>query len=199
MNRILHFNRFKNRYFAMRHGESKANLSLTVCGNPAVGIHNYGLTHGGRRQVRESVRGYKGLNSEVLIYSSDFLRARQTAKIVAETLGVSLEDVVLEPRLRERFFGEYEGKVEFNYGTIYEQERNGRLNNSVEVIEDILFRTSQLIADLEALYDRKKIVLVSHGDPLMILQTAFLGIDNSRYRQVPYMGNGKIRELVLIH
>jgi len=199
MNRILRLARLKNRYFAIRNGESEANLISLVCGNPQVGVHNYGLTPNGREQVRESTRNYKGLSSGVLIYSSDFLSSRQTAKIVAETLGVGLDKIVLEPGLRERFFGKYERSVGFDYETVYKQEKNGLLNNDVESKESVLDRTSQVVADLEDLYDKKKIVLVSHGDPLIILQTAFIGMSLSGYRHLPYIGNGQIRELVLIH
>lgn len=191
MNRIWKKHRLKNRYFAIRHGESKANLSFTVCGDPKIGIDNYGLTPNGRRQVRESVTRFRGLNPDVLIYSSDFLRTKQSSKIIAETLRIAQQYIVLEPGLRERFFGEYEGLAGFDYEDVYNQEK--------ETIESVLYRTSQVIADLEDLYDRKRMVLVSHADPIMILQTAFLGIDPYRYRQLPCIGNSEIRELVLIH
>ena len=49
------------------------------------------------------------LDANTLIYSSDFARARQTAELARELLGAP--DVQLTHNLRERSFGELEGRI----------------------------------------------------------------------------------------
>ena len=61
----------------------------------------------------------------------------------------------------------------------------------------MLDRTTALIADLERRYSGRHILLVSHGDPLQILQAGFLRIDPSRHRSLPAIETAEIRRLHL--
>ncbi|CBJ29761.1 conserved unknown protein [Ectocarpus siliculosus] len=75
----------KNRYYALRHGQSVANMEGIISSNPKVGSVKHGLTSNGRSQARVAATalieavGRDRLDSLVFV-SSEFLRARQTAE-----------------------------------------------------------------------------------------------------------------------
>ena len=87
-----------NRYVALRHGESEANVQGIILSDPARGVPGDGLTDAGKGQVRASIAS-SDLDANTLIYSSDFARAHQTAELAPELLGAP--EVRLIPSLRE--------------------------------------------------------------------------------------------------
>jgi len=87
--------------FLARHGETEWNRIGRWQGRTDIPLSEVGRAQARTLAGRLSDRGV----SE--IFSSDLSRARETAEIVAETLGVSR--VSLDPRLRERGFGCFEG------------------------------------------------------------------------------------------
>jgi len=117
MNHLSGGHRLANRYHAMRHGQSKANVAGVIVS----GIENdrrgdWGLSELGREQVLAAARDC-GLPPDTLICSSDFARARQTAEIVRERLGAP--PVVVAAALRERCFGDLEGSATPNYARVW--------------------------------------------------------------------------------
>ncbi|MBX6395401.1 MAG: histidine phosphatase family protein, partial [Alicyclobacillaceae bacterium] len=84
----------------VRHGETVWNREQRLQGHQDIP-----LTDKGREQARAVARR---LSTEPwdLVYSSDLSRARETAEIIAKHCGVR---VVTDPRLRERFYGRFEG------------------------------------------------------------------------------------------
>ena len=109
------------------------------------------------------------------LYSSDLLRARQTAAPLAEMLGVT---PILRPELRERNLGPAVGKsVQWLRENLEVQERT---------VDDRLFREAESRRDawnrLRPFYDEimqspeENIILVSHGDLLSIFNAMFLGL-----------------------
>lgn len=75
----------RNRYFALRHGQSESNVEGVISSDPAVGTVRHQLTTEGRLQARRAatrlldVVGREDLDSLVFV-SSDFTRAKQTAE-----------------------------------------------------------------------------------------------------------------------
>src|SRR6187402_1313873 len=87
--------------FLARHGETEWNRIGRWQGRTDIPLSEVGRAQARTLAGRLSDRGV----SE--IFSSDLSRARETAEIVASTLGVAR--VSLDPRLRERGFGCFEG------------------------------------------------------------------------------------------
>jgi len=56
-------------------------------------------------------------------------------------------------------------------------------------------RLTQLLDDLERRWRDKKIVLVSHGDPLQVLQTILLGLKCNQHRSLPHLENAELRKI----
>lgn len=190
--------RYKNHYFALRHGKSKANELGIVLSHPDDGIPNYGLVEEGRKQVRlavEAARKNQILGNDTIIVTSDFRRTRETAEIASSALGALT--VILEPRLRERFFGAWDKQQNSAYQKVWDDDvaQPGHTNHQVESTEEVLRRTAGLIQELEDRYRERTILLVSHGDALQILQTTFAGVPSHLHRSLPHLETAEIRRL----
>ena len=206
MNHLSGLDRLANNFSVMRHGQSKANVEGIIVSrveNDRSG--DYGLTELGRKQALTAAQGC-GLPAGTLIFSSDFARARQTARIVRDHLGAV--DVVLAQALRERCFGAWEGTSTDNYARVWAADEagtgeagatqpDGGQPDGVEPASAVLDRATALVADLERRYSGRDILLVSHGDTLQILQAGFLRMDPSRHRSLPALETAEIRQLRL--
>jgi broad specificity phosphatase PhoE len=213
MEQLSHLDHLANRYFGMRHGESKANVSgIIVSSIETDRSGDYGLSERGRRQAAEAARSC-GLSDQTVIRSSDFARAWQTAQIVSEQIGAA--EVAAARELRERSFGELEGSPATEYARVWTADQaeqagqagqagqavaatspaRGPVPGGVEPVSAVLDRAVALIGELERLHSGRDILLVSHGDTLAILQAGFLGMEPSRHRSVPPFGTAEIRPL----
>jgi probable phosphoglycerate mutase len=205
MNQLSDLDQLGNRYFGMRHGESKANVAgLIVSRIETDRSGDYGLSERGRLQTAEAAR-ICGLTARTVICSSDFARAWQTAQIVRERIGA--DEVVAAEALRERSFGELDGSPATGYTRVWAADQadaageagagpaRGPAPDGVEPVTAVLDRTVALIAELESLHAGRDILLVSHGDTLAILQAGFLGVEPAQHRSVPPFGTAEIRPL----
>ena len=191
--------RLTNRYYILRHGKSEANETGIILSNPDEGTTACGLTEEGKEQVRKSVqeaRKKELLDSSTIIYSSDFVRCRETAEIVQNILGCDTAHYTVA--LRERFFGTWEKTHQSNYQKVWDNDSKNPEHkiNEVESIAEVLKRTTTLIFELEEKYQGLSILLISHGDVLQILQTAFENSSPSMHRQLQQLANAEIRKLV---
>jgi glucosyl-3-phosphoglycerate phosphatase len=197
MNHLSGIDRLANKFSVMRHAQSKANArGIIVSCIDRDRRGDYGLTEHGRQQALAAARGC-ALPADTLIYSSEFSRARQTAEIVRAHLGAP--EVVIAEALRERCFGVWEGSAVGSYARVWaaDQADPVHADGNVEPAAAVLDRVTALIAELERRHFGRDILLVSHGDPLQILQAGFWGVDPARHRALPYLGTAEIRQLCL--
>ncbi len=198
MNHLLSIERLNNRYFAMRHGHSLANQQGIIVSHPENGRDNYGLSERGREQVRTSLRQNNQLDAKTVVVTSDFKRARESAGIAFELLACKVS-ICDEPRLRERHFGELELASDDSYDQVWQQDEvnpDSRVKG-VESVNQVMARVTSVIADYENQYSAATILLVSHGDALQVLQTAFARLDASTHRQLEHLHTAEIRQLLL--
>jgi broad specificity phosphatase PhoE len=176
----------KNRYYAFRHGESLANVAGIIVSDPSVGTVKYGLSEKGRRQVKESLSEADAFDADSLVVSSDFRRTAETAEIIRQVIGAG--PVLFDIRLRERFFGGWEGASHENYSKAWKKDAcdPDQVFNGAESTNSVRERMWAVIQSLEDTYSEKTIILVSHGDPLMLLQTAFHAMESTEHRSLPY-------------
>ncbi len=214
MDHLSGVNRLGNRYHAMRHGQSKANVAGIIVSRIETDRRgDWGLSDLGREQVLEAARAC-GLPVDTVICSSDFSRARQTAEIVRARLGAP--PVLVTAALRERCFGDLEGTATDNYARVWatdeasaggtagggrdtgDRDADGRdTGDGVEPAAAVLDRVTALVTDLERRYAGRDILLVSHGDALQILQAGFLRMNPAAHRRLPHLGFAEIRALRL--
>jgi len=98
------------RLLLIRHGESQANTNLHVVGGRDVGTP---LTEKGERQAHQLGRRFhqEFLNADA-IYSSHAVRAKRTAEIACQAMGVSIDRIQVAPDV-----------VEFSQGSLEKQSR----------------------------------------------------------------------------
>jgi len=197
MNHLLNLTTLKNQYFVMRHGQSLANVEGLIVSTPENGVPNYGLSDVGHEQVTSSINS-ESLDSSIHIISSDFKRAHESSKI-AHKLIQSNNDIVLDIRLRERDFGDFELQTDENYQTPWGHDAidSSHTIDNVESADSVMERVTSLIISLEEKTNKETYLLVAHGDTLQILQTAFLKQPATKQREMPHLNTAEIRELSL--
>lgn len=105
------------RLYFLRHGESEANVQGMMTGQLDVA-----LTDKGRDQA---VAAGEFIVSSLItidkIITSPLVRARETAQLVAATIGYDETTIAETPLLMERYFGTLQGKIEAEIGPITEE------------------------------------------------------------------------------
>lgn len=110
-----------------------------------------------------------------VMYSSDLLRAKQTAEYVGKYLGIT---PILKTELRERNLGRCCGKsIQWLRENLEMQEKtiDDRLFSDAESRRDEWNRLKPFFDEVMA-SDDKNIIIVSHGDLLSVFNTMFLGL-----------------------
>ncbi len=112
---------------------------------------------------------------KLVMYSSDLLRAKQTAENVGEYLGLT---PILRKELRERNLGKCCGKsVQWLRENIEQQEKtiDDRLFSDAESRRDEWNRLIPFFDEIMS-NDEENIIIVSHGDLLSVFNTMFMGL-----------------------
>lgn len=178
----------------MRHGESGSNVQSLIACDPVESATKYGLTENGRQQVLKSASIFASEHGpKPVIISSDFLRASQTAQILAEIYEVDFKN---DTRLRERDFGKFAGQSIDNYAKIWgvSDLDPEATPFDAESSRSVLDRIKSVIDECEARYESRNIILVSHGDPLVIAYSYFQ--HGTLANIIHHFANAEIRRLI---
>ena len=114
------------------------------------------------------------LADEVLdaVYSSDLLRARETAGTVAAARGL---DVIPIRDLRERHFGTWEGLTDDEIFARFPEAQGGSWGDA-ESQEEMAKRVVRALQRIGEGHDGGRVLVVSHGGPLRAV-LAQCGVD----------------------
>lgn len=185
-----------NAYFVLRHGESEKNVEpRIVTDNPDAPYH---LTEKGRQQVHDAI---SALNEGVdLIVSSPVLRCKETALLAADLLNITKLDVVFDNNIRELEHGLFEGRPLAEYESEYPVDisRFERAPKGGETWSELRKRMGAFLYGLEEQYKNKRILIISHGDPLGFLSSIAQGLSKEQTIQSwdeRYPEKGKIQQL----
>jgi broad specificity phosphatase PhoE len=183
----------------LRHGRSQANDAGLIVSRPEAAMDNYGLTHDGRLEVRNSLILAKEqglLQGVTSLYTSPLLRATETAAIAAEVLG--LAGFEGDGRLRERCFGQMEMTADANYERVWAEDAKDpdHARWGVEAATAVLKRAESLVCEaVHAQVRGGRVLLVTHGDVASILLCAAAGRDLRCHRLAYGLGIGELRML----
>ncbi len=166
---LIKYGEKRGQLVIMRHGETIFNLEGKVSSD----AHNTTdvLTENGKQQVASSAQKLKNKygNFDVIV-ASPFVRTQNTAKIVAEALGYT-DKIVADDRLVEvkapRLHGDSWEKIHANYAS--REEYFTKKVDGIESLADVRTRVGSALEDILEKYKGKKILVVSHGTPLRIM------------------------------
>ncbi len=159
----------KNKYYLLRHGRNIHQTELKdICyGWPDDEIPCE-LDEVGLKEV--TLAGLKLQECNIdLIYSSDILRTKQTSEIVASILGIS--EIKFNQKLRDLNWGIFAGGPKKDALGFYEGKNRmiDRPENG-ESWGDLQKRAAEFLEELESKYEDKNILIVSHGDTILLLE-----------------------------
>ena len=159
------------RIVAIRHGETAWNVNTRIQGHLDIGLNAMGRW--------QAERVGQALADETIdaIYSSDLLRAWDTALSISQASGTALQT---HKGLRERGFGLFEGKtfdeiaLKWPEAALRWQKRDPVYapEGGGESLIDFRSRITTVVNDLAAQHAGAQIVLVAHGGVMDVLYRA---------------------------
>jgi isoleucyl-tRNA synthetase len=157
----------KNKYFLLRHGQTiyqKENRDLIYLDTENFSLE---ITEDGKKMIEKQVKILEEKNID-LIFSSPYLRTKQSAQIASKILG---KEIIFDERLVDIKMGEFEGKPTSVYDDFFISKKLGFTQHQKdgENWADVLKRMKEFFNDVEDKYQNKNILIVSHGEPLWLL------------------------------
>ena len=148
----------------VRHGETEWNHLRRIQGQLDVPLNQVGL-----RQAEAVARRLSG-RTPVALYTSDLLRASQTAAPIAEVCGLQAQP---DPRLRERNFGAFEGcfydELQQTTPELHQRMLSRDLEFDLgggETIPTLFERVRAVLTDVTVRHPEGLVVVVTHGGVL---------------------------------
>jgi len=141
----------------VRHGETDWNLTRRLQGHS-----DRPLNETGREQARGLVAELADEELEA-VYSSDLLRAQETARIAAEARGLN---VTALPELRERHFGSWEGLTDEEIHERFPEEVADGVLGDGESRDELDRRILRALSRIADEHPDATVLVVSHGGPL---------------------------------
>lgn len=173
-------------FYLVRHGETEWNVKDLL-----QGTSDSPLTEKGINDAKNVAKKLKNIKFD-LVFSSDLLRAKRTAEIIALEHKLTVETNNL---LRERYFGHLEGKPNDEYRNwakafkdLTDEERfTSKISDDIESDEEIATRLLQFIREIAIGNPGKTILAVSHGG---IIKTLLIHLGFGSYKQIKMIANG---------
>jgi len=172
-----------------RHGETEWNRERRWQGHADQHLNDLG-----REQARLLAETL-ALDPPQALYSSDFARARETAEIVGEALGLS---ATLEPRLREVDVGEWSGLTMDEVHRLYpdgvrRRSEGGTGWQTGESFEAMELRVVEALYAIASAHRSERVLVVTHGGPMHAAWLASGGPSHSR----PRYGNCEVEAIAV--
>lgn len=179
----------------VRHGQSTWNLAHRIQGQ----IVHPGLTPMGREQAEQAAATLRRtVTGRVVLWSSDLVRAAQTAQIIARALRVSVQH---DEALREQHLGSMQGRRTGQLRA--EPTPEGQHVSEVrwaggESTEDVAARLRYFARrELRATPSTvEHLVLVSHGDTIRAARAVLTGLSHRDLDWAP-IPNGSVHTIAL--
>ena len=155
---------------AVRHGETAWNAQSRLQGQLDIDLNERGRWQAQRAGQALADSGIS------IIYTSDLCRAHNTALAIAEHRGIAAADLRLEPGLRERSFGSFQGLTYDEVGQLHPEDALRWKQRDLhwappggESPRAVHQRVSATLHAIAAQHPGEHIALVSHGGVLDML------------------------------
>ena len=158
----------------IRHGETEWNSQKRMQGHS-----NSNLSEVGRGQIQALGELMKNVSFDH-IYSSDSLRARQTAEAITQYSGHTLQ---FDQRIREKNLGVFEGltstEAKERHPEVYRLFKTAGPNYVIdegESTQQLLERALEFIEEIRHRHPQERVVMVTHGGVVRVLMKYALGL-----------------------
>ncbi len=145
----------------IRHGQTDWNLEGRYQGQSDVP-----LNENGHEQAKSLIEKLKEQTFSA-VYSSDLMRAQQTAAPIAKMLDIPIQ---IEPRLREINQGEWEGvlvdDIKARYAEIWSKRTVDPANvrpPGGETVREVANRVYAALDEIARIFPTDQVIVVSHG------------------------------------
>jgi len=172
----------------IRHGQSVANLNLLFAGH-----FDADLSELGRAQAELTSEEVTKRFKIDKIYSSDLLRAYNTAVPISEKTGI---EIIPDKMLREIFAGEWEGRSFDEISEVYKEDffvwRNDIGNSRCTGGESTREVGERMLAAMRRVADEnegKTVVVATHAAAIRSLMAICSGKDFSVMKEIPFVTN----------
>ena len=186
--------RSRNNFILIRHGESVGNTTGTI--SLEINDEHDRLSEAGKDQVVRSYEEIRRILAEDLLNESQgidlvihspYNRTKQTAAMIAQEF--SVEDVVADERIRERYFGDkLSGTLYADYYALLDQEGTSQdyyyARPGGENYHEVKQRMMDFLEDIDRQHQGKTIVVVTHFTPYWVSFAGAQGMDNEAMHQL---------------
>jgi broad specificity phosphatase PhoE len=172
-------------FYIIRHGESEGNVQRILQGQA-----DYPLTEIGKTESLELATKLQKIRFDS-IFSSDLLRARQTAEILANERQTA---VVTTQLLREQTFGRYDGQPIEKFKTelqelltaharlSVEERFSNKIREDIESDEEMVGRFFTFLRETAISHVGKNVLVISHG---AMMRTLLIHLGFGTYDELP--------------
>ncbi len=184
------------RLFLWRHGQTEWNAASRVQGQSDIG-----LSAMGREQATRTAPRLAACNPHALI-SSDLRRTADTAAVLAAQIGLRVE---VDPRLRERGYGEWEGltlpEIQNRWPAEFVRWRSGdpAPGCGMEHYDVLAKRVAEALREIADRYPGGTVVVTTHGGAARAGTAELLGWPSHVRRSLGGLGNCHWTELRFHH
>ncbi len=179
------------RIIMVRHGQSLANAEHRFAGHS-----NFDLSPLGSEQAKLAAEYLFNIEKPDIIYSSDLLRAHNTALPFSKKYSLPINDT---KELRELFAGSWEGlalrDIAEKYGEDLLRWRDDFSNSYCtdgESVAELYARIVPAVKRLAAQNDGKCVLMTSHATPIRAVEAEARGLGPNRIHEIPFVRNTAI-------
>ncbi len=183
----------QNIVYGIRHGEADHTVqNIIACDDAVFESH---LTPLGREQIRASAEKLKD-KKIVAIYCSPFARTRETAEIIQSRCGAPIH---YDERLGEVNLGVFNNKDPKEYqgilGDKSADEAYAFVPEGGESRIQVMKRVIECMDEIRGKHKGESVVIVSHGDPLLMLAIGVGSVSRSEHKMNDIFGLGELHEI----
>ena len=179
------------RLIVTRHGQSIANAQLRFAGHSDFDLSPIGFDQA------ELVADYIVSNEKIdVIYSSDLLRAYNTALPTAKRLNMPINKTT---SLREIFAGEWEGRTTDELAVEFEKDFEIWKNDYArsrctggEAVAEVYVRAINTVSEIAKKHDGQTVLISTHATLVRSLCASSLGLSAEQVGDIPFTHNASI-------
>lgn len=179
--------------YLIRHGESEGNKIRSFLGHT-----DLPLTEKGHAQAEMTANYLKNIGADV-IYSSDLLRAYQTACHTADILCLP---VIKNQGVREIFAGQWEGqlfddlmvKYKKSYG-VWKNDIGNAIPDGGESVMHLSGRVFSAVEEIAKINDGKTVFIFTHATPIRTFASRCLGKSLDELKELPWANNASVTKV----